>query len=69
MYGLDGEELWYADFNKKEGVVALPPFADQISFPGYYEQAVGELEIMKGNLAKCIKAYKNPPEAIGKREK
>ncbi|XP_055773630.1 H-2 class II histocompatibility antigen, A-U alpha chain-like [Salvelinus fontinalis] len=64
MYGLDGEEMWYADFKKGEGVVALPPFADQIGFPGFYEQAVGNQEIQKGNLAKCIKAYKNPPETI-----
>ncbi|XP_071230669.1 H-2 class II histocompatibility antigen, A-U alpha chain-like [Salvelinus alpinus] len=64
MYGLDGEEMWYADFKKGEGVVALPPFVDPMSFPGFYEQAVGNQEIMKANLAVSIKAYKNPPETI-----
>lgn len=69
MYGLDGEEMWYADFNKGEGVVALPPFADPFTFPGFYEGAVGNQGVCKANLAVNIKAYKNPEEKIGKREK
>nr|AYA57857.1 MHC class II antigen alpha [Salvelinus malma] len=64
MYGLDGEELWYADFKKGEGVVALPPFVDPMSFPEQYGAAVGNQGACKANLATSIKAYKNPPETI-----
>ncbi|XP_041744274.2 H-2 class II histocompatibility antigen, A-U alpha chain [Coregonus clupeaformis] len=65
MYGLDGEEMWYADFNKGKGVISQPPFADPFSYvPGTYEQAVGAQGVCKGNLATSIKANKNPPETI-----
>ncbi|XP_052382821.1 H-2 class II histocompatibility antigen, A-U alpha chain [Oncorhynchus keta] len=64
MYGLDGEEMWYADFNKKEGVMPLPPFADPLTYRGAYEVAVGNQGVCKANLATFIKAYKNPPETI-----
>nr|ACI05079.1 MHC class II antigen alpha chain [Salvelinus alpinus] len=64
MYGLDGEELWYADFKKGEVVMPLPPFADPFTYPGAYEQAVGNQGACKANLATSIKAYKNPPETI-----
>uniref|UniRef100_A0A667ZID5 Ig-like domain-containing protein n=1 Tax=Myripristis murdjan TaxID=586833 RepID=A0A667ZID5_9TELE len=43
MYGLDGEERWYADFKNHRGVIALPKFADPIGYPGHYEQAVAQL--------------------------
>lgn len=66
MYGFDGEELYHSDFNKKEAVATLPDFADPLSFPGFYEQAVVNQEIDKQNLAICIKAYKNPREEMGK---
>ncbi|XP_056628547.1 H-2 class II histocompatibility antigen, A-U alpha chain-like [Triplophysa dalaica] len=66
MYGFDGEEIYHADFNKKEGVVTVPDFADPISFPGFYEQALVNQEIDKQNLAICIKAYKNPREEMDK---
>uniref|UniRef100_A0A6Q2XPJ1 Ig-like domain-containing protein n=1 Tax=Esox lucius TaxID=8010 RepID=A0A6Q2XPJ1_ESOLU len=64
MYGLDGEEMWYADFNKQKGVEPLPPFADPLTYPGGYEQAVANQQICKQNLAVDIKAYKNPEEKI-----
>uniref|UniRef100_A0A3B4GHD7 HLA class II histocompatibility antigen, DR alpha chain-like n=1 Tax=Pundamilia nyererei TaxID=303518 RepID=A0A3B4GHD7_9CICH len=47
MYGLDGEELAYADFNKKEMIYPLPRFIDPISYvEGTYEQAVAEALIL-----------------------
>ncbi|NP_001290803.1 H-2 class II histocompatibility antigen, A-U alpha chain-like precursor [Esox lucius] len=64
MYGLDGEEKWYADFNKQKGVEPLPPFADPLTYPGGYEQAVANQQICKQNLATSIKANKNPEEKI-----
>ncbi|XP_029591961.1 H-2 class II histocompatibility antigen, A-U alpha chain-like [Salmo trutta] len=64
VFGLDGEEKWYADFNKGKGVVVQPPFSDPLNYDRFYEHAVGSQEILKANLAKCIKAYKNPPEKI-----
>uniref|UniRef100_A0A667Z5Q2 Ig-like domain-containing protein n=1 Tax=Myripristis murdjan TaxID=586833 RepID=A0A667Z5Q2_9TELE len=51
MYGLDGEERWYADFKNHRGVIALPKFADPIGYPGHYEQAVAQQEICKQSLA------------------
>uniref|UniRef100_A0A667ZSN9 Ig-like domain-containing protein n=1 Tax=Myripristis murdjan TaxID=586833 RepID=A0A667ZSN9_9TELE len=63
MYGLDGEERWYADFKNHRGVIALPKFADQTSFPGYYEQAVAQQEVCKQSMAADRRAFKNqPPE-------
>uniref|UniRef100_A0A3B4GF97 HLA class II histocompatibility antigen, DR alpha chain-like n=1 Tax=Pundamilia nyererei TaxID=303518 RepID=A0A3B4GF97_9CICH len=51
MYGLDGEELAYADFNKKEMIYPLPRFIDPISYvEGTYEQAVGDQQVCKTNL-------------------
>ncbi|KAA0713775.1 II histocompatibility antigen, DP beta 1 chain HLA class [Triplophysa tibetana] len=68
MYGFDGEEIYHSDFNKKEGVVTLPEFADPISFPGFYESGVANQEVCKQNLANCNKAYKNPREEMDKPE-
>ncbi|KAL0978456.1 hypothetical protein UPYG_G00170630 [Umbra pygmaea] len=64
MYGVDGEEIEYADFNKQEGVVALPPFADPYSYASFYENAQASREACRANLATCIQAYKNPEEKI-----
>ncbi|XP_073701426.1 H-2 class II histocompatibility antigen, A-U alpha chain-like [Garra rufa] len=64
MYGSDGEEVWYADFDRKTGVVALPDFADPMSFPGYYEGSIVNQEVCKQNLAVLIKAYESPPEEM-----
>lgn len=66
MYGLDGEEIWYADFDRKRGVYALPPFADPFQFTeGVYEQAVANQQICKDNLGKIRRAMKNPPLTSG----
>uniref|UniRef100_A0A668A0B4 Ig-like domain-containing protein n=1 Tax=Myripristis murdjan TaxID=586833 RepID=A0A668A0B4_9TELE len=61
MYGLDGEERWYADFKNHRGVIALPKFADPIGYPGHYEQAVAQQEICKQSLAADRRGFKNPP--------
>uniref|UniRef100_A0A8C1PZS5 Major histocompatibility complex class II integral membrane alpha chain gene n=1 Tax=Cyprinus carpio TaxID=7962 RepID=A0A8C1PZS5_CYPCA len=64
LIGFDGEELWHADFIRKEGVVTVPDFADPISFPGFYESGVANIEVCKQNLATYIKAYNSPDEQI-----
>ncbi|MGD1490673.1 class II MHC alpha chain Ig domain-containing protein, partial [Vibrio harveyi] len=64
MYGMDGEELWHADFIKGVGVVTLPDFADPISYPGFYEAGLSEMQVCKANLAVAIEAYKNPQEKM-----
>lgn len=66
LYGFDGEELYHSDFIRKEGVVTMPDFADPISFPGFYEGGVANIEVCKQNLATYIKVYKSPDEQLGK---
>ncbi|KAK9525207.1 hypothetical protein VZT92_017529 [Zoarces viviparus] len=61
MYGVDGEEVWYADFKHNKGVDAQPPFVDHGTFPGFYEQAVANQEICKQNLKNARKALKEFP--------
>ncbi|XP_053199674.1 RLA class II histocompatibility antigen, DP alpha-1 chain-like [Scomber japonicus] len=61
MFGLDGEEVWYADFNKGKGVVALPPFAKPINFPGGYENALNGQQVCKSNLKNCRIGMKDIP--------
>uniref|UniRef100_A0AAR2L098 Ig-like domain-containing protein n=1 Tax=Pygocentrus nattereri TaxID=42514 RepID=A0AAR2L098_PYGNA len=63
LYGLDGEEMWHADFSEGKGVITLPEFADPFSYAeGTYESAVAEAEICKQNLDIITKAYKYPAE-------
>nr|AEA50945.1 MHC class II antigen alpha chain [Cyprinus carpio 'jian'] len=64
LIGFDGEELWHADFIRKEGVVTAPDFADPIGFTGFYELGVSEMEVCKQNLATYIKAYNSPDEQL-----
>ncbi|KAI5622164.1 hypothetical protein C0J50_18548, partial [Silurus asotus] len=61
MVGTDGEEQFYADFEKKEGVVMVPPFADPLSYPGFYEQAEGNMAVCKNNLDVCKQDFKDQP--------
>nr|AFD01247.1 MHC class II alpha subunit [Oreochromis niloticus] len=61
MYGLDGEEVWYADFNKQTGVEPLPDFADSIDFPGHYESAAANQQVCKQNLQTLRKMMKDYP--------
>ncbi|XP_059180503.1 H-2 class II histocompatibility antigen, A-D alpha chain-like isoform X2 [Centropristis striata] len=60
MIGLEGEEIWYADFKNKKGVEPQPSFIDHITYP-LYEQAVGDLQNCKQNLASVLSYLKNPP--------
>ncbi len=66
LYGTDGEELWHADFIKGVGVVTLPDFSDPITWDGFYQSAVTNIEVCKANLAVAIEAYKNPQEKMGR---
>ncbi|KTG39618.1 hypothetical protein cypCar_00034707 [Cyprinus carpio] len=66
MYGMDGEELWHADFIKGVGVITQPDFSDPLGYDGFYQGAVVNAETCKQNLAVAIKAYKNPQEKMDK---
>lgn len=66
LFGFDGEELFHSDFIRKEGVVTTPDFADSVSFPGFYENSVAQIETCKQNLAIDIRYYKSPVEQLGK---
>nr|AAB67867.1 MHC class II alpha [Morone saxatilis] len=62
MYGLDGEEKWYADFINKKGVEPQPSFIDPFNYQeGVYEQAVANQQICRQNLEVERKAYKDLP--------
>lgn len=70
MYGLDGEELWYADFRKQEGVYPQPDFVDLVKFEeGVYSQAVADLQVCKFNLGIGRKGNKDMPRELGKNSK
>uniref|UniRef100_A0A3P9DSG3 H-2 class II histocompatibility antigen, A-U alpha chain n=1 Tax=Maylandia zebra TaxID=106582 RepID=A0A3P9DSG3_9CICH len=60
MYGLDGEEKAYADFNKQEMIYPLPPFVDPMTVPGAYEQAVANQQSCQQNL-KIVLYFIFPP--------
>ncbi|KAG7470483.1 hypothetical protein MATL_G00114330 [Megalops atlanticus] len=60
---LDGDEIYYIDFNKKETVMTLPEFADPMSCPGCYDSAVANIAVCKSNLKMNTEVEKNPPEA------
>ncbi|KAL4009718.1 hypothetical protein ACER0C_003570 [Sarotherodon galilaeus] len=63
MYGLDGEELYYTDFNKQKEIFVLPPFVDPFTAPGGYEQAVANLRVCRDNIKLFGKGMKDyPPE-------
>ncbi|XP_028420409.1 mamu class II histocompatibility antigen, DR alpha chain-like [Perca flavescens] len=61
MYGLDGEEMWYADFINQRGVEPHPSFIDHLTCPGCYEQAVTDQQICRGNLKNSRKGMKDFP--------
>uniref|UniRef100_A0A3Q3WFJ3 Ig-like domain-containing protein n=1 Tax=Mola mola TaxID=94237 RepID=A0A3Q3WFJ3_MOLML len=62
MYGLDGEELWYADFANNKGVYPQPPFIDPFIYKkGIYEQAVQNQQVCKTNLGIALKGNKDVP--------
>ncbi|CAI5657142.1 unnamed protein product [Oreochromis niloticus] len=61
---LDDEVVWYAVFNKHTGVDSLPAFADPISSPGQYEQAVANMQICRQNLKTTRQAMKEVPKEL-----
>lgn len=68
MYGLDGEEMAYADFNKQEMIYPQPPFIDPFTYrEGTYENAVANQQICRQNLKVDMQAYKNPPLQRGEK--
>lgn len=67
MYGLDGEEVWYADFKKGEGVYPQPDFIDPITYEeGTYSSAVADQQICKTNLGIARDGNKDMPAKLGK---
>lgn len=66
MHGIDGEEMWHADYNQKRGVVTLPDFGNPIVFPGYYETSLIEMKGCKSDVATLTNIFKSPPPEMGK---
>ncbi|XP_063325766.1 HLA class II histocompatibility antigen, DR alpha chain-like [Pelmatolapia mariae] len=64
MYGLDGEEIAYTDFNKQEEIYSLPPFVEPFTYQdGVYEQAVTVQQSCRESIQKVGKFMKDyPPE-------
>nr|AYN72138.1 MHC class II antigen alpha chain [Oreochromis niloticus] len=64
MYGLDGEEVGYADFNKQKYMYPQPSFIDPISYQeGVYEGAVANQQVCRENIKLFGKGMKDfPPE-------
>ncbi|CAI5692275.1 unnamed protein product [Oreochromis niloticus] len=66
MYGLDGEEKAYADFNKQKEIYPQPPFIDHMTYPeGTYDTAVAHLQNCHQNLKTIRVGMKDfPPRHI-----
>ncbi|XP_044197451.1 RLA class II histocompatibility antigen, DP alpha-1 chain-like [Thunnus albacares] len=64
MYGMEGDEVWYADFKNQRGVDALPDFAVHPNFPGFYENAVTNQQICKSNLKNSRVGMKDIPPKL-----
>ncbi|KAI4880981.1 hypothetical protein NFI96_013662, partial [Prochilodus magdalenae] len=63
MYGLDGEEKYHADFEKGEGVMTLPDFAEPFLYPvGFYQLSLDDMVICQSNLKFCAKTLNYPEE-------
>nr|AYN72129.1 MHC class II antigen alpha chain [Oreochromis niloticus] len=64
MYGLDGEEVAYADFNKQKYMYPQPPFVDPFTFQeGVYDTAVAGQQVCRENIKRFGKGMKDyPPE-------
>ncbi|KAK3565879.1 hypothetical protein QTP86_019639 [Hemibagrus guttatus] len=59
MWGDDGEEEFYVDFEKKKLVDMMPPFSDPYDFPGGYDWAEANMPICKQNLDGWKKDFKD----------
>nr|AAD39869.1 MHC class II antigen [Ictalurus punctatus] len=61
MVGSDGEEMFYADFEKKDIVNALPPFADPGEFTGGFAFAESKTANCQANLQVLSVEFKDKP--------
>ncbi|KAM6960300.1 H-2 class II histocompatibility antigen, A-K alpha chain-like isoform 1-T2 [Tautogolabrus adspersus] len=59
LYGLDDEELWFADFKKGEGVYPQPDFVDHNRYTDPYQLALAQQEVCKQNLKLKREAFKD----------
>ena len=66
MYGLDRDEIYYADFKNKKAVYPQPDFVGFRFVEGVYQQAEANLQICRHNLDVDRKAYKDPPLESGR---
>ncbi|XP_054880759.1 RLA class II histocompatibility antigen, DP alpha-1 chain-like [Poeciliopsis prolifica] len=66
LFALDGEEMWFADFKKKQGVEPQPPFVGHVSYPGGYESAVANQQVCRSNLKNDRIGMKDIPDENGK---
>lgn len=67
MFGLNREELWYADFEKQMDVYPQPPFVQPISFGDEaYKIAVANLYGCRQFLQLSETAMKDFPPRRGK---
>nr|XP_023658537.1 H-2 class II histocompatibility antigen, A-U alpha chain-like [Paramormyrops kingsleyae] len=64
MVELDGDEMFYVDFNKNEVVITVPEFAGQWSAPGQAQTAQANHQICINNLNVAVQAESSPPEEI-----
>lgn len=62
---LDGNEVYYVDFDQKDTIKTLPHFANQITFQNVYELAQRDISTLKFSLDICKKGLKNPQESQG----
>ncbi|XP_075885912.1 rano class II histocompatibility antigen, B alpha chain-like [Nelusetta ayraudi] len=60
MFGLDGEEMWYADYERGYGVNEFPPFARPTVYAeGTYERIVADQDLCTYNMKTLIRLSKN----------
>ncbi|XP_053480040.1 H-2 class II histocompatibility antigen, A-U alpha chain [Ictalurus furcatus] len=61
MMGDDGEVEAYTDFKKKDIVIVLPPFADPMQYPGFYEGAEGWMSVCQNDIEVFSVEFKDKP--------
>lgn len=66
MYGLDGEEIWYADFSQGKGFYPQPDFIGHMTYTDPYSQALADYQTCKINLGIARKGNKDMPRELGK---
>ncbi|XP_060787148.1 H-2 class II histocompatibility antigen, A-U alpha chain-like [Neoarius graeffei] len=59
--GADGDEAFYADFEKKKLVMTIPPIADPLEFPRFYEWAEDSMPVCQNNLKLSTEEFKDRP--------